>query len=222
MPKRWIIIDFDSTFLKSELLAEFAKKALHHNKKRDELVAQVAEITKQGMEGTISFSTSLRSRLKLFAATKTHLEELVAESKHNVSDSVIRNREFFKTHATSIYIISGGFQEVIVPIVREFGISEDHVRANSLRYDSKGTIIGVDETNPLSHDRGKLNVVRSLKLKGEVIVIGDGMTDYEIKASGAAHKFFAFTENVSRPAVNRKADQVVRNFDEFLYHLKLK
>ncbi|MEK7583456.1 MAG: HAD-IB family phosphatase [Patescibacteria group bacterium] len=159
MPKRWFIIDFDSTFLKSESLAEFAKKALYNNEKRDEIIAKIDKITKQGQEGSIPFSTSLRSRLKLFAATKAHLEELISELKTQVSDSIVRNREFFKTHAASIYIVSSGFQEIIIPIVHEFGISESHVRANSLRFNSKGTIIGVDETNPLSHDRGKVTVV---------------------------------------------------------------
>src|SRR5262249_29524612 len=52
---------------------------------------------------------------------------------------------------------------------------------------------------------------------GDVYVVGDGYTDFEIKKNGAATKFFAFTENVARDAVIGHADHVVPNFDEFLY-----
>jgi D-3-phosphoglycerate dehydrogenase len=48
-------------------------------------------------------------------------------------------------------------------------------------------------------------------------VIGDGYTDYEIKASGLANKFYAFTENVSRPSVTAQADHIAPSLDEILY-----
>jgi D-3-phosphoglycerate dehydrogenase / 2-oxoglutarate reductase len=52
-------------------------------------------------------------------------------------------------------------------------------------------------------------------------VIGDGYTDYEIKASGLANKFYAFTENVHRPKVASQADHVAPSLDEILYINKL-
>ena len=58
---------------------------------------------------------------------------------------------------------------------------------------------------------------KKLKLKGEVFIIGDGITDYEMRSVGKASKFFAFTENVNRKQVVSKADQVIGTFDEFLY-----
>ncbi|HPW63926.1 MAG TPA: phosphoglycerate dehydrogenase, partial [Cyclobacteriaceae bacterium] len=56
---------------------------------------------------------------------------------------------------------------------------------------------------------------------GDVYVIGDGYTDYEIKHAGLANKFFAFTENVEREKVLSKADHVAPSLDEFLYLNKL-
>jgi D-3-phosphoglycerate dehydrogenase len=47
--------------------------------------------------------------------------------------------------------------------------------------------------------------------------IGDGYTDYELRESGLANKFFAFIENVERQKVVEKADEVVASLDEFLY-----
>ncbi len=52
-------------------------------------------------------------------------------------------------------------------------------------------------------------------------MIGDGYTDYEIKAAGLANKFYAFTENVERDQVTEKADHITPSFDEFLYLHKM-
>ena len=48
-------------------------------------------------------------------------------------------------------------------------------------------------------------------------MIGDGYTDYEIKHSGLANKFYAFTENVERENIVSKADHITPSLDEFLY-----
>jgi len=52
-------------------------------------------------------------------------------------------------------------------------------------------------------------------------VIGDGYTDFEIKNSGLANKFYAFTENVERENVMSQADHIAPSLDEFLYLNKL-
>lgn len=76
-----------------------------------------------------------------------------------------------------------------MPVVEEMGISADHVHANTFNYDSEGNITGYDETNLLSQDRGKVKLLQSLALEGEVFVIGDGITDYELRESGLANTF---------------------------------
>ncbi|NMC63931.1 MAG: phosphoglycerate dehydrogenase, partial [SAR324 cluster bacterium] len=66
-------------------------------------------------------------------------------------------------------------------------------------------------------DGGKAEVIRDLKLDGELIVIGDGYTDYEIKAAIPSAHFVAFTENVIRDVVVEKADHVVDSFSDVIY-----
>jgi len=63
--------------------------------------------------------------------------------------------------------------------------------------------------------------LKQLNLPGDVYVIGDGYTDYEIKHAGLANKFYAFTENVERERVLSKADHIAPSLDEFLYLNKL-
>lgn len=212
-----IVIDFDSTFTKVEGLDELARIALEGNAKQGEIVGKIREITDQGMAGNYSFADSLRDRAALLPANRSHVDQLIKFLKGKISESFKRNRAFIKEHADQILIVSSGFKDFIVPVVEEMGIAASHVYANTFTYADDGTITGYDETNLLSQDRGKVSLLRSLALDGEVFVIGDGYTDYELREAGLANKFFAFTENVSRKAVTDKADHVVPSLDEFLY-----
>ena len=68
----------------------------------------------------------------------------------------------------------------------------------------------------MSQDGGKVKLMEELNLSGDINVIGDGFTDYEIRQAGLANKFYAFTENVSREKVVKVADMVVTSFDEII------
>lgn len=219
--KQYFIIDFDSTFIKTEGLEEFASVVLKRRKNKDQILAKIQEITKKGMEGTITFEQSLNKRMKLLAGNKTHVRETVKNLQKKVSLSIKRNQSFFNTHRPYIYIVSGGFKEFISPIVTKFGILSDHILANSFIYDEKGKICGYDRNNLLAKTNGKTNAVKSLHLDGEIYVIGDSYTDYQVKQMGAARYFIAFTENVKREIAVQKADRSVGSFDEFLYINKL-
>lgn len=195
--------------------------SLSDSRQRTERLQKIKEITDHGMDGGMSFRDSLTKRLKLLEARKEHLVELVALLKARISKSFHRNEEFFREHADNIYILSNGFKEFVVPIVTQYGVKADHVYANSFKFDHQGRIVGFDEDNILSRNNGKARQIERLKLKGEVSVIGDGYTDYEIKEAGLAHKFYAFTENVTREKVLKKADHVAPSLDEVLYINKM-
>lgn len=217
----FLVIDFDSTFVSVESLDLLAEISLARDSRREQRIAEIRDITRQGMEGIVPFEESLRRRLALLSADQSHIRKLVRLLKKSVTPSIARNKRFFSTHADSIYIISGGFREFIAPVVKSFGIAEDHVIANTFRFDRKGNVSGCDTRNPLAGKGGKTAAVKRLRLPGEIWVIGDGFTDYEIRKNGAANTFFAFTENVSREAVTRVADAVFPTFDEFLYSYRL-
>jgi len=210
------IIDFDSTFVQVEVMDELACVALRDSANRDEIVSLIKEITRLGMEGKIPFDESLERRVALLSASKSHVDELINQVAQKISVSIEKNRAFFWTNRENVYIISGGFKEIIVPIVKSFGIPHENVFANTFVFDSDGNITGVDTVNLLSQEGGKVKQVASLSLTGFVYVIGDGYTDYQIKEAGLANKFVAFTENVKRPNVIEKADFVASTFDDFL------
>lgn len=221
MDNKYFIIDFDSTFVTIEALDTLAQIALSDNPQKDQILQQIKGITQMGMEGKMSFTQTLEKRLSLFAANKSHIEALVAVLKKSVTPSIARNKAFFKKNNAHVYIISGGFREYIEPIVTAFGITPDHILANEFTYDTSGMITGFDRQQDLSKKRGKVKAVKSLKLQGEVYVIGDGYTDYEVKKHKAAHYFYCFTENVRRDSVANLANKEVASFDEVLFEVHM-
>lgn len=218
---KYFVIDFDSTFTKVEAFDVLAEISLNDHPDKEERIKQIIEITNKGMDGSISLRESLEKRLNLLAPSKHHLGPLVTRLKESVSESFKRNKEFFQKYADFIYIVSNGFKEFIEPIVTEYGIKPENILANEFRFDADGRVVGFDEENPLSENGGKVEQLKRLNLPGDIYVIGDGYTDYEIKQSGLANKFFAFTENVARENVKSKADHVTPSLDEFLYLNKL-
>ncbi len=215
------VIDFDSTFTRVEALDVLGEISLKNHKNKSGALKRVKEITDLGMEGKLSFRESLEQRIETLQANKSHLPELVDKLSAQVSKSFIRNKEFIRKYSDNIYIVSNGFKDFIVPIVEPYGIDEDRVFANEFEYDSDGNIIGFNPENLLSQNNGKPRQIEALNLEGEIYVLGDGYTDYEIKKAGIAHKFYAFTENVRRERVLENADHEAPTLDEFLYVNKM-
>ena len=215
--KKYYVIDFDSTFTKVEGLDELARIALKSDPNRDETVKAIKDLTDQGMSGEITFEEALEKRLALLNANKGHVEELIKFLKSQISTSFARNEVFFEHCAENILILSSGFKDFIVPVATGLGVLEKNIYANTFTYDAEGNITGADKSNVLAGNGGKVKQIQALQLDGEIHVIGDGYTDYELREKGLAHQFYAFIENVERPSIVEKADEVIKSLDEFLW-----
>ncbi|WP_296699199.1 phosphoglycerate dehydrogenase [Algoriphagus sp.] len=211
------IIDFDSTFTQVEALDILGEISLENDPHKSSKLQAIKDITDKGMEGSVTFRDSLIQRLEILNASKNQIQDLINALKLKVSKSFERNKEFLQDNAEDIFIISNGFKDFIIPIVGDYGIKEENVFANEFVYDDAGNIIDFNRENPLSLNNGKAETIKRINLEGDIYVIGDGYTDYEIKASGLANKFYAFTENVSRPKVTSQADHIAPSLDEILY-----
>ncbi|MGK7397920.1 MAG: phosphoglycerate dehydrogenase [Candidatus Cyclobacteriaceae bacterium M3_2C_046] len=221
VPERFYIIDFDSTFIQVETLDLLVDISLENNDGKEAVMQEIKKITDLAMEGKISLKESLQKRMSLLKAHKKDLDKLNEQLKLKVSHSFVRNKDFFEKQAARIFIISNGFKDIILPIVTNYGIKPENVFANHFTYDEAGNITGMDLDNQLAQNNGKVNLLKNLNLQGDIYVIGDGYTDYEIRAAGLANKFYAFTENVSRDNILEKADHIAPSLDEFLYQNKL-
>lgn len=211
------IIDFDSTFTQVEALDILGEISLLNDPEREVKLKAIKDITDKGMEGNVSFRDSLIQRIDILKANKAQITDLIAALKQKVSKSFERNKEFLQDNSDNIYIVSNGFKDFIIPIVADYGIHHDNVFANEFVYDESDNIVDFNRDNPLSQNNGKAETIKKINLEGEIYVIGDGYTDYEIKKSGLANKFYAFTENVNRPKVTKEADHIAPSLDEILY-----
>lgn len=217
----YYIIDFDSTFTQVEALDELARISLKNHPDKEKRIAEIDELTHAAMEGRLSFGESLAGRVRLLDANKEHLDKLISRLKKKVSSSFSRNKLFFKKHAQEVLIVSGGFKEFITPVVAPYHIQKENIYANTFLFNDDGLIIGFDEKNPLATEGGKVKLLQSMNLPGELVGIGDGHSDFQLKESGLIKKFYAFTENIERKTISAKADHIAPSFDEFLYVNKL-
>jgi len=209
-----VVFDFDSTLIRGESLDMLAAIALSGHHERAKILADLEAITQQGMNGEISFDESLGRRLQLFKANKEHVTRLVERLVHEISPSVQRYCAWFLANRDRIYVVSGGFVDYIEPVASSLGIRADHVFANRFIYDDSGIITGFEPDSHLCRAGGKVSQLAALGLARPLVMIGDGYTDYEVKAHGEADAFWALTENVNRHTITAKADRVLEDFAE--------
>ena len=207
------IIDFDSTFIQVETMDVLASIALQDHPEKESRLKLIADITSQAMEGRMGFEESLETRFSLLSLKQQHIVKAIEVLKNKISPSFLRNKTFIQQNKDNIYIISGAFIDIVWPIVQRFGLNRDHVFANRLLYDIDGNIHGYDKLYPLAQNQGKVKLIQQLKLPHDIVVIGDGYNDYEIKESGLAEVFIAYTENVQRQSILQFADAIIDSLE---------
>lgn len=215
--KPHFVIDFDSTFTQVEALDILGEISLENHPEKELRLQQIKDVTDLGMAGELSLRESLDARIKILDAKQSHLAELVKRLKKLISKSINRNKAFFQENAENTFIVSNGFKDFIVPVVTDLGIKAEHVFANDFVFDEAGNIVDFNRDNVLSSNGGKVKQIEQLRLQGEIHMIGDGYTDYEVKKAGVAKKFWAFTENIERDSVKANADHIAPSFDEILF-----
>lgn len=218
--RKHLICDFDSTIVSIETLDELAKFIMHKAEYNVDLAQKIEEITEMGMQGKINFSQSLYMRLDLMQLHRDDIEEFKEHVIKAITVSVDKNKKFIEKKRDCMYVVSGGFRELIMPAAISIGFKEENVFANDFVYDNKGNVIGFDENNYLADTLGKAKQIKQLQLKGRVIMVGDGWTDYEVKQEGVADRFVAFVEHVEREKVTEHADHVAHNFDDVIKFYK--
>lgn len=207
-----LVLDFDSTIVTVESLDELAACALAGRPDGAAVLARIRAITDAGMDGSLPIDQSLMQRLALLQIRRPMLDGLIERLIGALSPSLVPYRDELHAHAARVWVISSGFHEWIDPVVGALGIAPGHVLANRLAWTADGACTGLDPSSQLATPKSKPRAVRALALDGRVIAVGDGMTDWEIRAEGAADTFLAFTETIARPPVIALADRVVSDF----------
>jgi D-3-phosphoglycerate dehydrogenase len=211
-----LLLDFDSTIVQVESLDLLSEITLFGGLESKKKILEVKELTNLGMNGVITFQESLQKRLDMIQASKKDVELLSNKLINFITPSFSENSDWIIKNSDKVHIFSGGFKEAIIPVARIFNIPEERVHANEFIYSKDDKIEGVDTINPFSRSGGKVERIKELGLSGEIIMVGDGSTDAEVKILGNEFKFIAFIENVRRDPVLEKADFVAKTFEDVI------
>ncbi|MCC5995840.1 MAG: haloacid dehalogenase-like hydrolase [Oceanicaulis sp.] len=215
---RLVVFDVDSTLLKVESLDFAVARSLAGAPDGAERAARLSEITDRGMTGTLDFRASLDQRLALAGLTRTAVEDAREALRAQATPGMAGLLASLRRRGP-VAAVSGGFGDLIMPALADLGFSPGDVRANTFTYDGPGPgagVTGYDGANPLSRSGGKAVVVRALKSQtgaGGAVMVGDGMTDYEAFADGAADAFIGFGGVTARETVRARAPAWAEDVD---------
>jgi phosphoserine phosphatase len=186
-------MDADSTLLQGEVIDLLAERC--------GCGPRVAAVTKAAMAGDLDFEKALRERVRLLAG----LEESDLDAvRHGVrltpgARTLVRT---LKRLGYEIAVVSGGFRQVVEPLVRDLGI--EHLAANVLELDG-GVVTGELKGEILDRAGKAAALVRFATAAGvplaRTIAVGDGANDIDMLA--VAGLGIAFN---ARDVVRRAAD----------------
>jgi D-3-phosphoglycerate dehydrogenase len=213
------LLDFDSTLVRVETLDVLAEFALEGDPEAEAKRAEIVRLTDAAMAGELAIDAALDRRLSLLNARQEAVDRTAARLLDEITPSVARRRAWLHERADRIWIVSSGFEQLIAPVAAELGLAPERVLANRLVF-RNGRATAVDASRPLARPRGKVEAVRSLEAPRPILMVGDGWTDYEVRAGGEAQVFAAFIEVVARPRVTAVADLVATSFDVIAEHVR--
>lgn len=183
----------------------------------------VAEWTSKAMSGSVPFEDALAARLSLFNPSLPQLQDFLEKRPPRISHGISELINKLKATGTNVYLISGGFRQMINPVALELGIPLENIFANQLLFASSGDFLGFDKDEFTSRSGGKATAVQHIRKVHQyktLVMIGDGATDLEARQPGGADLFICYGGVQLREAVAAKADWLVFNFQELLTSLE--
>lgn len=218
-----VIFDFDSTVIAGESLEMVLDTVMKQDPESKEKLREISRITDLGMNGDISFGEALSRRLEIAAPSLSDVEAWCGE--HNpglLSEGFADLVQKLHDQKIKVYILSGGFADVIRPFAMRLGIPSERVFAVEIVWGQDGAFQAVDGRNLMS--LSKLEGARKVREAWDglfTVVVGDGYTDYQLWAGGIADEFIAYTEHVRRQKVVSVAERVVGNMQQLREILNL-
>ncbi|KAI9173675.1 hypothetical protein LWI28_004724 [Acer negundo] len=183
----------------------------------------VAEWTARAMGGSVPFEDALAARLSLFKPSLFQVKDFLEKRPPRISPGIDELVKKLKADNANVYLISGGFRQMINPVASILGIPTKNIFANQLLFKSSGEFLGFDANEPTSRSGGKATAVQQIrKAYGykSLVMIGDGATDLEARKPGGADLFICYGGVQLREAVAAKADWLVLNFKDLINSLK--
>ncbi|WP_119343754.1 HAD-IB family phosphatase [Facilibium subflavum] len=211
-----IIFDFDSTLIQFESLEMILAKALEAYPDK---IKKIADLTTKGMNGQMPFKEALYKRLEIAKPTKKAINAFINQYCPGALTLGMKGLiQRLHQQGGMVHVISGGFKEVILPFTRYLNIPDENVHALVLLWDDNCKLVGVDETNGFADSKVKGMEKLGGQLQGRSVIVGDGMTDYQLYHKRLVGDFVAYAEHVKRDEVIALAPHVASSVTD-LYRL---
>lgn len=213
-----VIFDCDSTLTTVEGIDELARLT--------DSAADVAELTRQAMDGVVPLDEVYARRLDLSHPTRAQVRHIQRIYRENVIPDAPQVVRALQDLGCQVFIVSGGLSEPVRDFGVWLGVPTDHIYAVEMEYDQLAGAwwrywetdnlqdththyLAVRES-PLRKSGGKINVVAALLAQhpGRAILIGDGISDLE--AHEQVNLFVGFGGAVARDRVAREAPVFLR------------
>ncbi|WIA14356.1 hypothetical protein OEZ85_002885 [Tetradesmus obliquus] len=192
----------------------------------------VAEVTNKAMDGSMNLEQALEERLRLINCTPGDIKRFIRA--HPPGSRLVPGIEglikALQARDIAVYLISGGFRELTLPIAKHLGVPKENVFANRMNWqwdDETGEpsrLVGFDSSEPTAHNRGKPTAIARIRQRNPyntIIMVGDGITDLEaVQVTGGADLFIGFGGVVERPPVAAEADWYVYKYSQLIEALK--
>lgn len=194
---RIFVFDLDSTITAEEILPKIAEEI--------GVKEEIQKITEETMQGAIPFKKSLLKRsnvLKDISVIK--IRKLVEDVKLN--EKLV---EFIRSNASRCYIITGNIDICICDLIKKIGMEGRCFSTEGVEKDDKLAFVAkVVE---------KREVVR--KLKGNLVVIGDGNNDADMMCEASISVGFGGVRAIA-PAVLDVCRHAIMDEDTLVFFLK--
>ncbi len=169
-----VIFDLDSTLVSIEGIDELGRMVGKES--------EIQALTNAAMRGDVTLEEVFEKRLQIIQPTLLHLKKLSQLYCDSITEGAVELIAMLKKRGKNIFIVTGGYRNAITKVVKKLGVKSEHVFANELRFDIKGTYVGFQKNIPLWKNHGKAQIALKIlkQFPGKNIVIGDGMSDLEI------------------------------------------
>jgi len=182
--KRLVMLDMDSTLIAQEVIDLLAAKA--------GMAKEVSAITEKAMAGEMDFAQSLQARVSLLTGLNESMLSAV-RSEITLTQGAEKLIQTLHLKGHKVGVISGGFIDVIEPILKELKI--DFYKANKLEI-IDGKLTGKLEGSIIDRSAKLDALITFAKIEGvpmsQTVAIGDGANDLDmIQAAGLGIAFNA-------------------------------
>lgn len=184
----------------------------------------VAALTASAMGGSVPFEQALTQRLAIMKPSRSAVSAFLEAHPPRLSPGIKELAQCLVKRGVAVYLVSGGFTQMIHPVADLLQLPRSHVFANTLLFDSNsGMYDSFDTTAYTSRSGGKARAIahiRSLLQRSPVVMIGDGATDAEARCEGGADAFIGYGGVVRREKVVAAADWFVDDLSLLTQALK--